>query len=288
MNIEIRPIQTHDEYRVVEQLQREVWGLEEVEVVPNHLLCTTHKNGGLVLGAFESLPGEGGEWLVGFVFGFVGLTADGQVKHCSHMAGVAPSHQDQNVGYRLKLAQREHVLGQGMDLVTWTFDPLESRNARLNFHKLGTTCNTYLRDLYGSMRDALNVGLPSDRFQVDWHIASARVAERLQGKRTYPSLSALRAEGVPIVNRFLLADMPRPPGEVLPIEGDRLLVQIPPHFQAVKSADLGLARAWRLHTRDLFEAAFAAGYTVVDLLFEGGQSCYLLERIGFPHEDRTR
>ena len=288
MTIDIRPIQTHDEYRAVEQLQREVWGLEEVEVVPNHLLFTSHKNGGLVLGAFASLPGEGEERLVGFVFGFVGLTADGQVKHCSHMAGVAPSHQDQNVGYRLKLAQREHVLGQGMDLVTWTFDPLESRNARLNFHKLGTTCDTYLRDLYGSMRDALNVGLPSDRFQVDWHVASARVAERLQGEWTGPSLSTLQAEGVPIVNRFPLAELPRPPQKILPIEGDRLLLQIPPHFQAVKAADLGLARVWRLHTRALFEAAFAAGYTAVDLLFEGGQSCYLLERIGFPHEDRTR
>jgi predicted GNAT superfamily acetyltransferase len=174
-----------------------------------------------------------------------------------------------------------------MDLITWTFDPLESRNARLNFHKLGTTCETYLRNLYGSIRDALNVGLPSDRFQVDWHVASARVAERLRDTWTGSSLSELRAEGVPLLNRPLPGDPPRPPQKVSSIEGDRLLVQIPAHFQALKAADMGLARAWRLHTRDLFEAAFAAGYTVVDLLFEGGQSCYLLERIGFPDEDRT-
>jgi predicted GNAT superfamily acetyltransferase len=300
MPIEIRPIQTHDEYRAVERIQRVVWGHGDLDVVPDHLLVTMQKNGGLVLGAFEALPEEGAgerpakrkERLIGFALGFVGLSPGGQVKHCSHTVGVDPTYQNQNVGYRLKLAQREHVLAQGIDLITWTFDPLESRNARLNFHKLGATCNTYLRDLYGHMRDELNVGLPSDRFQVDWHIASDHVAGRLRGDqagpstglrtgpsamlRTGPSLSALLAEGIPLLNRTLPGDLPRPPQTPLPIQGDWLLVQIPARFQAIKSADLGLARAWREHTRALFEAAFAAGYTVVDLLFEEGRSCYLL------------
>jgi len=284
--IRIRGIHTHDEYRAVERLQREVWGLEDVEIVPNHLLITAQKNGGLVIGAFEDLPERGSEGskerLIGFVFGFVGLSSDGQVKHNSHMAGVAPAYQSQNVGYRLKLAQRQHILAQGMDLVTWTFDPLESQNARLNFHKLGTTCRTYLRDLYGNMRDGLNVGLPSDRFQVEWHIASTHVADLLRGDQVTSSLSALRAEGVPTLNCPPPGDPPRPPQTILPIEGDRLLIQIPAHFQAIKSADLGLARAWREHTRALFEAVFAAGYTVVDLIFEDGQSCYLLRKNWTP------
>ncbi|MDY7079094.1 MAG: hypothetical protein SXV54_19440 [Chloroflexota bacterium] len=97
-----------------------------------------------------------------------------------------------------------------------------------------------------------------------------------------PSLSALRTGGVPILNCVPIGDQPRPPQTVLPIEGDRLLIQIPAHFQAIKSADLSLARVWREHTRTLFEAAFAAGYTVVDLLFEEGQSCYLLEKDWTP------
>jgi predicted GNAT superfamily acetyltransferase len=301
MRIEIRPIQTHDEYRAVERIQRVVWGHGDLDVVPDHLLVTMQKNGGLVLGAFEVLPEEGPgereERLIGFALGFVGLSPGGQVKHCSHMVGVDPAYQNRAVGYRLKLAQREHVLAQGIDLITWTFDPLESRNAHLNFHKLGATCNTYLRDLYGHMRDELNVGLPSDRFQVDWHIASDHVTGRLRGDRadpsatdapsastpskaeglrTGPSLSALLAEGVPLPNPSFPGDLPRPPETVLPIKGNQLLVQIPARFQAIKSADLGLARAWREHTRALFEAAFAAGYTVVDLLFEEGRSCYLL------------
>ena len=287
---EIRPVQTHDEYRAVERLQREVWGQGDLDVVPDHLLITAQKNGGLVLGAFEVLAEEGQgereERLIGAVFGFVGLAPGGQIKHCSHILAVAPACWSRNVGYRLKLAQRDRVLAQGLDLITWTFDPLESRNARLNFHKLGATCNTYLRDLYGQMRDGLNVGLPSDRFQVDWHVASEHVAGRLRGDRggpstglrAGPSLSSLRAAGVPILNRPLPGDPPSPPQTVLPLKGDRLLIQIPAHFQAVKSADARLARAWREHTRALFEAAFASGYTVVDLLFEEGQSCYLLEK----------
>jgi predicted GNAT superfamily acetyltransferase len=276
MTIEIRPILTHAEYRAVEQSQRDIWGLAEVEIVPDHLLLTVQKNGGLVLGAFDSEN----EQLVGFVFGFVGLTSDGELKHCSHMAGVAPTYQSQNVGYRLKLAQRERVLAQGIDLITWTFDPLESRNARLNFRKLGATCKTYLRDLYGVMRDALNVGLPSDRFQVDWHISSHHVADRLGGVMAAPSLTVLQAEGVPML-KGPAADR-HPSAAVSTLTGERLLIQIPSSFQDTKSADMTLAREWRLHTRDLFEAAFNRGYVVTDLLFENRESFYLLEKDWTP------
>jgi predicted GNAT superfamily acetyltransferase len=285
MNIEIRPIHAHHEYRGVEQLQRKVWGLEEVEVVPDHLLLTAHRNGGLVLGAFDTSSGDEGGRLVGFVFGFVGLSPDGGLKHCSHMTGVAPDWQNQNLGYHLKLAQREQVLAQGLDRITWTFDPLESRNAYLNFRKLGATCQIYLCDLYGSMRDALNTALPSDRFQVDWHITSMHVADRLRGKRKGLRLSSLGVEGVPLLNPPLPGDPPRPAEVTLPIQGARLLIQIPAYFQAIKRIDLGLARAWRLQTRALFEAAFAKGYVATDLFFEEGQSCYLLEKDWTPDED---
>ncbi|MCX7681007.1 MAG: hypothetical protein N2508_03400 [Anaerolineae bacterium] len=278
MSIEIRPVQSIPEYRAIEQLQREIWGLDDVEIVPDHVLLTAQKNGGLVLGAFEVQPETGEERLIGFVFGFLGLTPAGQLKHCSHIAGVAPAYQNQNVGYRLKLAQRAFVLGQGIELITWTFDPLESRNARLNFHKLGVTCNTYLRDLYGGMRDSLNVGVPSDRFQVDWHINSPWVVSRLRGEYQAPRLQALLAEGVTIVNRVRPGDLPRPPDTTLPLEGEQVLIQIPSHFQAVKAADMELARAWREHSRALFEAAFARGYVAIDLLYEGEESFYLLRQ----------
>jgi predicted GNAT superfamily acetyltransferase len=279
MVVEIRPIQTHEEYQAVEHLQREVWGFDDVQIVPIHLLLTAHKNGGLVLGAFDAASEGESQRLVAFVFGFVGLSPDGRTKHCSHMLGVDAAFRDRNLGYRLKLAQREHVLRQGIDLITWTFDP---RNANLNFRKLGATCNTYVRDLYGDMSNLLYVGLSSDRLQVDWHIASDHVAARLRRKGMSSSLSALRAEGVPVLNRPLRGDLPRPAQTTLPLEGERLLVQIPSHLQAIKAADMGLARAWRLHARSVFESAFTHGYVVTDLLFEDGQSCYFLERNWTP------
>ena len=275
MKIEIRPISTASEYVAVEQLQREVWGAPEVEIIPNHVLMTVQKNGGTVLGAFAIV--EDLEHLVGFVFGFAGITPDGGVKHCSHVAAVTPQYQNQNIGHLLKLAQRQHALAQGIDLITWTFDPLESRNARFNFHKLGAICNRYSRNHYGEMRDELNAGLPSDRFEVDWQISTQRVKAHLEKAIPAALPSALEAVGVPLVNRAVSGDLQRPAEETLPIAGERLLIQIPSHFQHVKATDRALALAWRMHTRGLFEDAFARGYTASDLLVENGQSFYLLE-----------
>jgi predicted GNAT superfamily acetyltransferase len=273
MAIEIRPVKTEDEYHAVERLQREIWGAQDIEIVGFETLMTAHKNGGVMLGAFDIVEGE--ERMVGFVFGFVGLTAGGRVKHCSHIAGALPGYRDRGVGYALKLKQREIVLAQGIDLITWTFDPLESRNARFNFHKLGATCGVYLRNLYGAMRDKLNVGLPSDRFQVDWRVASPRVESRLHGGGA-SSASALMAEGVPLINPPVAGESLRPSAAAV-AEEERILIQIPSDFQSLKAADGNLALEWRLHTRALFEEAFAKGYEATDLLVEGGWSYYLLE-----------
>lgn len=302
MDIEIRPIQTHAEYRAVEELQRAVWRLDAAETVPTHLLLTAHKNGGLLLGAFARSPAGSGEQLVGFVFGFLGASqpAPGRLKHCSHMAGVHPDYRDQNLGYRLKLAQRQHVLAQGIDLITWTFDPLESRNAHLNFHKLGAVSRTYLPNLYGDMRDGLNASLPSDRLQVEWPIASQRVARRLHGESqpAGAALAELRAAGVAALNEPLAGggDLLRPSPvlapDSLPARPAGVLLCVPRTFQAIKAADMSLAAAWRLHTRALFEAAFAGGYVATDFLLEGDRGYYLLEMAAYdqlskPHEDRT-
>lgn len=266
MSIVIRPIAKRDEYRAVEDLQREIWGCEEVEILPHDLLLIVHKNGGTLFGAFAEEYGR--ERLIGFVFGFLGFQPDGRLKHCSHVAGVVANYRDRNVGYQLKLAQRERVLAQGLDLITWTFDPLESRNARFNFHKLGAVCRIYERNLYGEMRDALNAGLPSDRFQVEWQITSERVDHCL--RRVGPELkpSELIAADVPVID---------PLRGAATISDDHLLVEIPARFQEIKAADRELAQRWRMKTRALFEVAFASGYRVVDLLFEGGRSFYLLE-----------
>ena len=275
----IRPLQSVAEYRACEELQQAVWNLDPREVVADHVLLVVQRHGGLALGAFE----PGGR-LVGTLFGFPGIdyNAPGAPwAHISHMMGVLPEWQGRGVGYRLKRAQREHALAQGLKLVIWTYDPLESRNAALNIGKLGAICRRYVRDMYGDMRDVVNAGLPSDRFEVEWWIATERVRQRLEGRRGREE--ALAAEDVQRANRVAWRDDGLPtPGETgFAWEGAPALVEIPAQFQQVRRADLELAGAWRLHTRALFEAAFAAGYAVVDFIsrVEAGtrRSFYLLQ-----------
>jgi len=266
------------DYARVEELQREVWQMTaDTEVVPRHLLKAIAENGGVLLGAFNP-EGE----LVGFVFGFLGRQG-GRLKHHSHMLGVLPAYRDAGVGFRLKCAQRQAVLDQGLNWITWTYDPLEGRNAYLNITKLGVVCRTYLRNMYGELRDSLNVGIPTDRLQVDWWLDDERVRRRVRGERPQLAVADVLTSGAEMVNET------RPKGELrVPIRsrlGSRasaVLIEIPADFQAVKRADIALARDWRLHTRELFEGYFEAGYTVTEFISErmGGErrNFYLLER----------
>jgi len=269
--ITIRPLETTAEFRAAEVLQRDVWSWSEIEVTPLDMLATAARNGGLVLGAFE------GKQLVGFLFGFLGTDeadpgrpALARLKHCSHQLGVLPDYQNQGIGYRLKLAQRDFVLKQGVRLVTWTYDPLESRNARLNIAKLGAVSRTYLREPYGVMTGALNAGVPADRFQVDWWVTSARVKERLFGRRGALTLESFTSAGATILNPTTATPegIARPSDKPPALAGMVALIEIPPDFQTLKSHDLKLAQAWRQHTRALFEAAFAAGYLITDFFHE--------------------
>jgi predicted GNAT superfamily acetyltransferase len=273
MTVEIRPLETLAEIRMVEDLQREVWGDNDAEIVPLHMLTTVAHNGGVLLGAWDAEA----ERLAGFVFGFLGTDAAdprrlaaANLKHCSHMMGVSPDYRDQGVGLRLKLAQRERVMQQGVRLITWTYDPLESRNAHLNIARLGCICKTYLREVYGEMQDDLNRGLPSDRFQVEWWVTSARVKQKVAGARPPLTLESFTSAGTPILNPAQPAEegLLRPAGRLEPAAGILALVEIPSDFQSVKSRDVGLAREWKFLVRDVFEAAFQQGYLITDFVSE--------------------
>lgn len=262
MPIDIRPVARYDEYMACEALQREVWG--PFGVVPHHLLLTVQKSGGLVLGAFDQ--DASGAPLVGFVFGFLARDARGP-KHASHMAAVSAAYRDARIGERLKWAQGEQVLAQGLERITWTFDPLISRNARLNIAKLGAVCSTYYVNLYGPEPEGADGDLPSDRFQVDWWLASERVAARRNGVAA-PDAAALRA-AAPLANPDPLApaELPR---------ADALLLQIPADVEALKAADMARARAWQLQLRALARSAFAARLTVTEYARDGEVGLYLL------------
>jgi predicted GNAT superfamily acetyltransferase len=213
--------------------------------------------------------------LVGFVFGFPGLypTPDGpRLKHYSSMLGVRADFSGQGLGFTLKRAQWQMVRHQGIDRITWTFDPMLSRNAWLNITRLGAVCNTYRQNFYGKMEDNLNRGLPSDRFDVDWWVNSHRVNLRLsRRRRKHLDLSHFLSGGAPIINPAEMdpSGFPRPVpkdivqlGKELPI----LLVEIPANFQALKARDLTLALEWRLHSRSIFEQLFDSGYLVTDFV----------------------
>jgi len=306
----LRILEKAEEMSAVEKLQQIVWPGDNLEIVPGHLLITAAHNGGLIVGAYSVNNPEGDidaiqlksdpaqddlqstNFLVGFVFGFPGFydTPDGpRLKHCSHMLAVHPAMRDKGLGFALKRAQWQMVRRQGIDRITWTYDPLISRNAHLNITRLGAVCNTYIQDAYGQMYDELNIGLPSDRFQVDWWINSQRVNSRLSKRpRLRLDLAHFLAAETTIVNPTEInpAGLPRPAdlgqhsdlkfdGESQPL----LLVEIPYDFIAIKSVDMNLAVAWRDHTRMLFQSLFTSGFIITDFIYLAGtypRSFYVL------------
>jgi len=280
----IRPIEAAAHLAECEDIQRLVWGPGDAEVVPLNMLAAIARNGGIALGAFA------GRQMIGFAFGFLAagkrLAADApaalRLKHHSHMLAVLPPWRDSGVGYALKVAQAEAARAQGLRLMTWTYDPLQSRNALFNIAKLGAVCGTYYRDYYGEMRDAMNAGLPTDRFQVDWHIASRRVASRLAGRRERLGRDHYIRAGAVLLNPAVFEDgVPRPPERAIGLFTDLALVEIPADLQAVKDADMALALAWRMQTREMFEWAFARGYRVTDYFVEPSprRGFYVLSRL---------
>ena len=233
-----------------------------------------------MLGAYD------GEILVGFVFGFPGFEykADHiELQHCSHMAGVLPDYQDSGVGFLLKRAQWQMVRRQGIERITWTYDPLQSRNAKLNITKLGAVCNTYFPNYYGELRDEINWGIPSDRFQVDWWLNSSRVIRRLsKSPRKKLDLAHYLSANITRLNETHLnaAGLIAPRQHNLSFSSKQLLLlEIPADFPAIKAADPVLAFDWRMHTRIIFEEVFTAGYLVTDFVFLPGsqpRSYYVL------------
>jgi len=245
--VEVRLARSHAEFAACEALSRDIWGAAERNVVPRELLLTMQLNGGLVHGAF--LP-DGR--LVGFCFGFAGLR-DGQLRLCSHQLGVIPELRGAGIGLELKQAQRNDARRLGYPLVSWTFDPLEARNAYINLHRLGCIARLYDRNHYGQMEDELNRGLPSDRFEAEWWLDRPR---------------ARAPVGEPVVMLRLAGDEPIREAVDL-ATAPAVLIGVPQDFQALKQRSLELAQRWRLESRAALEAALSAGMIAVDFRREG-------------------
>ena len=248
-------------------LQEETWS-GDVVVHPQLMLAVVHNGGFVALGYAPEDPEP-----AGFVFGFLGIV-DYHFRHHSHMLAVRDPYRGTGLAQQLKEAQRDHCLDQGIEIVAWTMDPLEARNARFNFGKLGAYTRTYYRDFYGAMPDKLNQGLPSDRIYVEWPIGHDRTYKRLRGEDAAASLEEAEGEGIAYLLR---ADRDRP-GALAETKGaSHLLLEIPRAFQEVKARDPKLALEWRLAGRGAFERAFSEGYAAVEFLRSAeGRGAYLL------------
>jgi predicted GNAT superfamily acetyltransferase len=267
----IRPLTTIDDCRRVAALERTIWGYTDPEdVVPPPVLIVSIKRGGILLGAFD-VAGD----MKGFVYSIPAWKA-GRPTQWSHMLGVTPDAREAGLGVRLKLAQRDAAMAMGMDLIEWTYDPLQTVNAYLNFVKLGVVVEEYEENIYGNSSSPLHSGTPTDRFVAEWRLREPHVERRLAstGGLLARDQSVTRA---PVVNpsrsgvRWL-----RPGAADLTRDAARLLVEIPAGFSEMLASEPALALDWRLGTRQIFQTYFARGYRVVDFFRAPDRGQYLL------------
>ncbi len=166
--ITVRALAGRHEYADAVQLQRAVWGWEDLDILPVRFFVVARDIGGQLLGAFD------GDFMCGFCVAIPGVHPNGPPYLHSHMLGVLPEYRNAGAGRMLKLAQREDALARGFDLVEWTFDPLELKNAYFNIEKLGAVIRQYLPNHYGITTSSLGGGLPTDRCVAEWYLKRAR------------------------------------------------------------------------------------------------------------------
>ena len=267
----IRPLTTLEECRQVVALEKQVWGYTDAEdVVPSPILIVSIKRGGILLGAFDA---QG--VMHGFVYSMAALK-DGRPSQWSHMLGVSAEARDAGLGMRLKLAQRERALAMGIDLIEWTFDPLQALNAHLNFTKLGATVEEYEENIYGDSSSPLHRGSPTDRFVAEWRLRSPEVERRIASAPRPADVTSL-----PLINPSSEGGRWIQPGAAdLRMDAPRLFVEIPMGFTEMQAEAPDLALEWRLATRRIFQA-YLPTYHVVDfgLMREARRGRYVLRRV---------
>ena len=262
----IRDAAHEADYRGVEEAQREVWQCSDLDVVGSLTLIATQHAGGILLCAFEN------EEMIGFTYGFPAFEG-GRVSIHSHMAAVRDAWRGRalQVGFYLKLAQREATLARGLREITWTFDPLQSLNAHFNFAKLGVTSNRYFVNFYGDASTSpLHQGFGTDRLWVNWHLDSEPVIERVDGgagKDPANRRAAVRSDAEAPFLVLAEADRPRLADDLRQrLSAPRCRIEIPPDINALKGGDPALGRQWREATREAFLAAIEAGFMVSDFV----------------------
>ena len=252
--MEIRPLTLVADMRVCEGLERRIWGLSDTEILPaSHLVAAVHA-GGMAAGAFV-----GGE-PVGFVCGFAAYRPEWTQSNGlhSHMLGVVPAHRGKGIGKKLKSFQRTWCLERGLPWMTWTFDPLQAKNARLNLEHLGVTVSEYRVNEYGTLGGDLNAELPTDRLLALWELAKEENASPTLDPTSLPKALTCTSDNQP-EKKFLSANQVR--------------VEVPTDFTHLMQENPPLALEWRLAAREVFEHYFELGYIATRFI----NYSYLLE-----------
>jgi predicted GNAT superfamily acetyltransferase len=229
--IEIRQLFQLDEFRDVMRLQQEIWGFADIELLPLRFLVVVSRVGGHVFGAYD------GTEMIAFCFAIPGIKPGNVPYLHSHMLGVLPGYRDFGVGRKLKLRQREEALSRGIELIEWTFDPLELKNAYLNIVKLGAIVRRYSENQYGLTASPLHGGLPTDRCYAEWW------------------LSEQREKGKNIVER----------------------ISYPAEIARIRAEDSARARDIQQANAEKFQSAFADGLAVTGFERSATEGTYLLE-----------
>ena len=276
--VAIRDLRTIDDLNQLKAVEQEVWGMTDEDAVPLTLAIAHQAAGSILVGAFTK-DGKHDK-LVGFAFGFLGRE-NGQTTIHSHMLAVLDAYRHLDLGSRLKQAQRDRAMAMGIDEMTWTYDPLQSRNAHFNFSKLGVVSDTYRVNFYGPETTSMLHRNGTDRLWVRWILNSRRVQDRLAGKETRAeTLDALKLLS-PLV-RFEPNGKPGRAELAESLARQRVSIEIPDDILKVERTDMGLAREWREATRWAFSESLKAGFVVADfcrsIRGQQGPGAYLLQR----------
>jgi predicted GNAT superfamily acetyltransferase len=270
----IRELESFEDLSQVAAVEKEVWGLADHDVIPMTITIATKAAGSIWLGAFD------GDRLVGFAFAFPGLER-GQLMLHSHMLGVRDAYRDSDLGFKLKLAQRERALALRIPEVTWTFDPLQSKNAHFNFAKLGVVSDTYKIDFYGPETSSVLHRNSTDRLWVRWAMLSRRVQHRLQGRDQRGEIMDALSRLTPLI-RFNGDGKPVKTDLAAALARQRIAIEIPSDIVAIEQKDAALAREWRLATRWAFTESLKSGFLVAEFCRsvrgKQGPGVYLLEK----------
>ena len=241
--ITVRTIRDVQEMNVCVELQQRVWSYAPLDTVPDQIFVVAKKTGGQVMAAYE------GDKPVGFALAFAAVR-DGRAYLHSHMVGVLSEYQNRGIGRLLKLAQRDDAIERGIDLIEWTFDPLQLKNAHFNLERLGAIVRHYIPNLYGRTSSPLHAGLPTDRLVAEWWVRSRRVQYILNANSQ-------------------------------PIAAHPERISIPANIRDICRNDPQAAETIQSSVREQFSSHIAAGRAAVGFEFNALTGSYVLE----PYEN---